>query len=50
MHGDEYSGVRVVQNVFALLEKVVMKGKFNGSIIGVPTINMNGITHNQRNC
>lgn len=50
VHGDEYSGVRVVQNVFAQLEDVVKGGKFNGTVIGIPTINVNGIMHNQRNC
>lgn len=50
VHGDEYNGVRVVQNVFSLLEKPVKEGKFNGTIIGIPTVNMNGIMHNQRNC
>lgn len=50
VHGDEYSGVRVVQNVFTQLEDVVKTGKFNGTVIGVPTINVNGIMHNQRNC
>lgn len=50
VHGDEYSGVRVVQNVFAQLEAVVKGGKFNGTVIGIPTINVNGIMHNQRNC
>lgn len=50
VHGDEYSGVRVVQNVFAQLEGVVKAGKFNGTVIGIPTINVNGIMHNQRNC
>lgn len=50
VHGDEYSGVRVVQNVFAQLEDVVKEGKFNGTVIGIPTINVNGIMYNQRNC
>lgn len=50
VHGDEYSGVRVVQKVFAQLEDVVKGGKFNGTVIGIPTINVNGIMHNQRNC
>lgn len=50
VHGDEYSGVRVVQNVFSQLEDVVKAGKFNGTVIGIPTVNVNGIMHNQRNC
>lgn len=50
VHGDEYNGVRVVQKVFATLEKTVKAGKFNGTVIGIPTVNMNGIMHNQRNC
>lgn len=50
VHGDEYNGVRVVQNVFRLLEETVTAGGFNGTIIGIPTVNMNGIMHNQRNC
>lgn len=50
VHGDEYNGVRVVQKVFGMLEETVKAGKFNGTIIGIPTVNMNGIMHNQRNC
>ena len=50
VHGDEYNGVRVVQKVFASLEHTVKSGKFNGTLIGIPTVNMNGIMHNQRNC
>lgn len=50
VHGDEYNGVRVVQKVFADLEHRVKAGKFNGTIIGIPTVNMNGVMHNQRNC
>lgn len=50
VHGDEYNGVRVVQKVFANLEHQVKGGKLNGTIIGIPTVNVNGINHNQRNC
>ena len=50
VHGDEYNGVRVIQKVFAEIEHDVKSGKLNGTIIGVPTINLNGIMHNQRNC
>lgn len=50
VHGDEYNGVRVVQKVFADLEHHVKAGKFNGTIIGIPIVNMNGVMHNQRNC
>ena len=50
VHGDEYNGVRVIQKVFASLEEDVKRGKLNGTIIGVPVINQNGVMHNQRNC
>lgn len=50
VHGDEYNGVRVVQKVFASLEEDVKCGKLNGTIIGVPVVNQNGVMHNQRNC
>ena len=50
VHGDEYNGVRVVQKVFASLENDVKDGKLNGTIIGIPVINTNGVMHNQRNC
>ena len=50
VHGDEYNGVRVIQKVFASLEDDVKRGKLNGTIIGVPVINQNGVMHNQRNC
>lgn len=50
VHGDEYNGVRVIQKVFASLEEDVKCGKLNGTIIGVPVINQNGVMHNQRNC
>lgn len=50
VHGDEYNGVRVIQKVFASLEEDVKRGKLNGTIIGVPIINQNGVMHNQRNC
>lgn len=50
VHGDEYNGVRVVQKVFADLEHDVKSGNFNGTIIGVPVVNINGVMHNQRNC
>lgn len=50
VHGDECNGVRVIQKVFASLEEDVKDGKLNGTIIGVPVINQNGVMHNQRNC
>ena len=50
VHGDEYNGVRVIQKAFASLEEDVKRGKLNGTIIGVPVINQNGVMHNQRNC
>ncbi len=49
VHGDELTGVRVVQTVFAELERLVGEGSFNGTVIGIPTVNTNGIQHNQRN-
>lgn len=50
VHGDEYNGVRVVQRVFADMEHHVKAGKLNGTVIGIPTVNVDGIMHNQRNC
>lgn len=50
VHGDELTGIRVVQTVFAELGEYISKGgKLNGTVVGVPTVNMNGIEHNQRN-
>ena len=50
VHGDELNGIRVVQKVFDMLEEYVSAGSFNGTVIGIPTLNINGIMHNQRNC
>ncbi|KAH8728231.1 hypothetical protein GQ44DRAFT_724751 [Phaeosphaeriaceae sp. PMI808] len=47
IHGDELNGVRVVQRIFAQLEKQV--STLNGTIIGIPTVNPMGIYLNQRN-
>jgi predicted deacylase len=49
VHGDELSGIRVVQRVFADLKSEVEGGKFNGTVIGLPVVNPNGVMHNQRN-
>jgi predicted deacylase len=49
IHGDELNGIRVIQQVFANLNSTVTSGDFNGTIIGLPTVNPNGNQHNQRN-
>lgn len=50
VHGDELTGIRVVQTVFAELGDYISKGGIlNGTVIGIPTVNVNGIEHNQRN-
>ena len=49
IHGDELSGIPVVQRVFASLNDSVSSGTFNGTVIGLPTVNPNGNQHNQRN-
>ncbi len=48
IHGDELNGIRAMQSVFGQLNEVVSAGSFNGTIIGVPTMNPNGNQHNQR--
>ncbi|KAF2452359.1 hypothetical protein BDY21DRAFT_388662 [Lineolata rhizophorae] len=47
VHGDELNGVRVVQRVFEELE--TKAASLNGTVIGIPTINLPGIYLNQRN-
>jgi predicted deacylase len=49
IHGDEYNGIAAVQRVFRQLNAIVQGGEFNGTIIGLPTMNPNGNQHNQRN-
>ncbi|KAK5103143.1 hypothetical protein LTS08_003947 [Lithohypha guttulata] len=49
IHGDELNGIPVVQRVFAALRDVVSSGNFNGTVIGIPTQNINGNILNQRN-
>lgn len=49
IHGDELNGIPVVQRVFAALDDVVSSGNFNGTVIGIPTVNPNGNILNQRN-
>jgi predicted deacylase len=49
IHGDEYNGIAAVQRVFRQLNSIVKGGEFNGTIIGLPTMNPNGNQHNQRN-
>lgn len=49
VHGDELNGIPVVQRVFAYLNETVASGDFNGTVIGVPTMNLNGNQMNQRN-
>ena len=49
IHGDELNGIPVVQRVFATLNETVASGDFNGTVIGLPTVNPNGNLFNQRN-
>ena len=49
IHGDELNGIPVVQRVFASLNESVASGDFNGTVIGLPTVNPNGNFLNQRN-
>jgi predicted deacylase len=49
IHGDELNGIPVVQRVFASLNETVTAGDFNGTVIGIPTMNPNGNLLNQRN-
>jgi predicted deacylase len=49
VHGDELNGIAAVQRVFGQLNETVRGGEFNGTIIGLPTVNPNGNQHNQRN-
>lgn len=49
IHGDELNGIPVVQRVFAALGDVVSSGNFNGTVIGIPTVNPSGNILNQRN-
>lgn len=49
IHGDELNGIAAMQRVFRQLNETVSSGEFNGTIIGLPTVNPNGNQHNQRN-
>ena len=49
VHGDELNGIPVVWRVLSQLNETVAAGDFNGTIIGLPTVNPNGNQHNQRN-
>lgn len=49
IHGDELNGIPVVGRVFASLQESVASGDFNGTVIGLPTVNPNGNFFNQRN-
>ena len=49
IHGDELNGIPVVQRVFGGLQDAISSGNFNGTIIGIPTLNPNGNVLNQRN-
>lgn len=49
VHGDELNGIRVIQNVIKTLQPHVLAGTFKGALIALPTVNPNGIQHNQRN-
>lgn len=49
VHGDELNGIPVVWRVMSQLSEAVTGGSFNGTVIGVPTMNPNGNQHNQRN-
>jgi predicted deacylase len=48
IHGDELSPVAIVQRVFAGLRDVVAAGRFNGTVVGLPTQNPQGNLLNQR--
>lgn len=49
IHGDELNPVAVVQKVFAVLNETIAAGDFNGTVIGLPTQNIQGNLLNQRN-
>jgi predicted deacylase len=49
IHGDELNGIPVIQRVFASLNETIGEGDFNGTVIGLPTVNPNGNFLNQRN-
>lgn len=49
IHGDELNGIGAMQRVFRQLNETVSGGEFNGTVIGLPTVNPNGNQHNQRN-
>jgi len=49
IHGDELNGIPVVQRIFRQLNATISSGDFNGTVIGLPTMNPNGNQHNQRN-
>lgn len=49
VHGDELNGIPVVWRVMSQLNETIMAGDFNGTIVGIPTVNPNGNQHNQRN-
>ena len=49
VHGDELNGIPVVWGVMSQLSETVTGGDFNGTVIGLPTMNPNGNQHNQRN-
>lgn len=50
LHGDELNGVSVVHRVFRneTFKTAVEEGRFNGTVIGLPTLNPNGNQHSQR--
>ncbi|EPQ32260.1 uncharacterized protein PFL1_00457 [Pseudozyma flocculosa PF-1] len=48
VHGDELNGVRVAQLLLGDLEKAVENGSLNGTVIGVPGVNILGMSRNSR--
>ncbi|KAK4501572.1 hypothetical protein PRZ48_007381 [Zasmidium cellare] len=49
IHGDELNPVAVVQRIFSQLNTTITSGTFNGTAIGLPTLNPQGNFLNQRN-
>lgn len=49
IHGDELNPVAIVQTIFRQLNETVAAGAFNGTVIGLPTLNPQGNFFNQRN-
>ena len=48
VHGDELNGVRVAQLLLKDLERAVKDDNLNGTVIGVPGVNILGMAQNSR--